>query len=447
MSKERILIVEEQEVSKGLKEHLLDRSYGVSTVESCVLAEEAWRKDRPDLAVIGADLRDGSIPRLLPRLRAMDSSIPVIVLASYSSIGFAAEAVRLGAEQFLTKPVEPAILGMAIERSLENRRNQRLRLAEIARSNRRSLDPFAGKSGAIKVLQDLARRAAVADSPVLIQGETGTGKGVLARWLHQNGPRASEPFVELNCARSRALLEAEMFGDERASLPSVPGGNPSALEMAHRGTLFLDAIDNFDPLMQPKLLRLLREKQFRRLGGGQDRRVDVRLIGGTHRPLIWLLQQRQFRDESYFRTRTISIGLPPLRQRVEDIPVLAGCILDRLAADLGTASFEISQTALSALQGYAWPGNIRELSIVLERAVLVASDSVLTERDLGFDLLSEQNLSSAGQLRTLEEFERHYIHQILRKEGGHVESAARKLGIPRSSLYHKLKQYREDQLA
>lgn len=447
MKKERILLVEAEEASKGLSEHLRDCRYEVDTAETFVSAEESWRRNRPDLVVIGADLPDGLISRLVPRLRAMDSSIPVIVLASHTSIGFATEAVRQGAEQFLTKPVQAAILGLVIDRSLENRRHRRLCLAEMSRCKRRVQDPFVGRSSMIKSLQNQAHRLALVDSPVLIQGETGTGKGVLARWLHQNGRRASEPFVELNCACSRGLVEGEMFGDERATASRGPESKLSALEAAHRGTIFLDSIDNLDPLLQPKVLQLLKQKQFRRVGSGQHHPVDIRLIGASHRPLNWLLQQRRFRDESSFPVQTLSIDLQPLRHRVEDIPALASSILNRLSEDMGTDAFELSRAALSALQGYSWPGNIRELSLVLKRAVLVASDTVLTERDLGFDLMSEQNLNSIGHLRTLEEFERHYIHQVLRKEGGHVESAARKLGIPRSSLYHKLKQYRDDQPA
>jgi DNA-binding NtrC family response regulator len=447
MNKERILVVEKQEAGRALTEYLQERGYEVSGAETQASAEATWRSVLPDLTLIDADLPNGSIERLVTRLQTIDSSPPIIVLASFASVSVATAAVGLAVERVLTKPLDPASVLSAIKRSLENRRNHRLRLAEIARTSCCSLDPFVGQSDAIKVLRDLAQDAALSGPPVLIEGETGTGKGVLARWLHQNSAQASEPFVEVNCARPRALLEVELFGEDRPSLPSDSEEMTPAVEIAHRGTLFLDAIDNFDPLMQPKLLRLLAENLFRRLGGSQDRRVDLRLIGATHRPLSWLLQQRQLRGELRFQARTTAITLTPLGQRVEDIPALADYILCRLASVLGTDPFELSPAALSALQGYSWPGNIRELSAVLQRAALAAPDSLLTERDLVFDLLSEQDLNGAGKLKTLEEFERHYIHQVLRKEGGHVESAARRLGIPRSSLYHKLKHYRKDQLA
>jgi DNA-binding NtrC family response regulator len=442
--KDRVLIVEdEREVCDVLRSYLESSGYDVVTAGSCVSAEQLWRTVRPDAAVLDYSLPDGNALELIPRLRAIDPSAPLIILTGYGSIELAVEAVKLGAEQFLIKPAELSTLRILIQRSLENQRNRRTRMAEKSRNFRQIFDPFRGTSEAIRKLAALAARVAASDSPVLIQGETGTGKGELARWLHQNSARASEAFVDLSCsALLQDSVESELFGHERAPANGLPQSKIGLLEIAHKGTLFLDEIGDIDLAVQPKLVKVLENKQFRRLGDHRDRRVDIRLIASTHQTLAHRVHERQFRGDLYFRISTIPLTVPPLRERTEDIPVLSTHILGSLAADLGTGGYELSDRAVRALQGYSWPGNIRELRNVLERAVLVASDSLLTEDDLHFDVLVEQNLTGNGHLRTLEEMERHYIEHVLRKEGGRVVSAARKLGIPRSSLYHKLKQYR-----
>jgi len=447
MHKDRVLIVEdEKEVSEVLSDYLEGKGYEVTTAGSCALAEQFWRASRPDIAILDYSLPDGNALGLIPRLKAVDPSIPVIILTGYGSIDLAVEAVKLGAEQFLTKPAELSTLHILIQRSLENQRNRRTQMAEKTRMNRQTLDPFLGKSDKIRELAELANKVVLSDSPVLIQGETGAGKGVLARWLHQNSSRSSEPFVDLNCGGlSRDLLETELFGHERGAFTGAVQSKIGLLEIAHKGTVFLDEIGDVDLQVQPKLLKVLEEKQFRRLGDVRDRRVDIRLIAATHQAMARLVHERRFRGDLYFRISTIPVVVPPLRERPEDLPTLTAHILSSLAADLGTGEFELTAGALRALQRYSWPGNIRELRNVLERAVLITGGPVLTEYDLRFDPQIEHDLAPGGQFRTLDEMERHYIEQVLRKEGGRVQSAAKKLGIPRSSLYHKLKQYRVEQ--
>jgi DNA-binding NtrC family response regulator len=313
-------------------------------------------------------------------------------------------------------------------------------------SSRGIPNPFLGESDGIRRLADLADRAASNDTPVLIQGETGTGKGMMARWLHQNGPRASEPFVDMNCGGwSRDQLEAELFGDNPDDAAGTLPGKAGLVEIAHKGTVFLEGIGNVDFQMQPRLVKVVEEKQFRRLGEVYDRRVDVRWIAATEEVMAQPVVRRQFRGDLYHRIGWILLSVPPLRERVEDIPILSAHILGELTADLGTGGLELGAVALRALQNYSWPGNIRELGNVLERVALVAGNDVLADQDLHFDVQVEQYLTGIGQFRTLEEMERNYIQQVLHKERGRVQSAARKLGIPRSSLYHKLKQYKTDQ--
>jgi DNA-binding NtrC family response regulator len=441
------LIVEEERATyEALRDYLEDKGCEVITAGTCALAEQVWRATRPDITILDCSLTGGDVLGLISRLKIVDASIPIVILTSYGSIDLAVEAVKLGAELFLPKPAEFSTLYAMIQRSLENQRSHRQQLAEKTRSGGGILDPFLGKSDSIRKLDDLAHRVALSDTPVLVQGETGTGKRIMAQWLHRSSPRASEPFVDLNCGGlSRDILEAELFGDDRNALAGGEQSKVGLLEIAHKGTVFLNEIENVDLQIQPKLLKLVEEKQFRRLGETVDRRADVHLITGTRQLMAPPALRRQFGGDLYYRISWTPLSLPPLRERVEDIPVLSAHILGDLTADLGTAGLELSGIALRALQTYSWPGNIRELRNVLERAVLVAGKDVSADQDFHFDEQIEQYLRGSGEFGTLNEIERSYIQRVLRKEHGRVQSAARKLGIPRSSLYHKLKQYKKDE--
>jgi DNA-binding NtrC family response regulator len=443
MLKDRILLVEDElAVRETLSDFLQSRNYDVLATGTSAGAEQLWRASRPDAAVVDYCLPDGNALDLIPRLKAIDPTIPVIVVTGYGSIDLAVEAVKLGAEHFLTKPIELSTLSLMLQRSIENQRNRQKQLAEKNRLQRRNLDLFLGTSAAIIKLAEATKKVLSSDSPILIQGETGTGKGILARWLHQNGPRALSPFVDLNCsALSRELLETELFGHERGALTGAAQNKIGLFEIAHKGTVFLDEISDVDLQVQPKLLKLLEEKQFRRIGDNRDRRVDVRLIAGTHQDVARRVRDRLFRSDLYFRIGAVQLATPALRERVEDIPALATSILAELTADLGAGPIDVSPSTMRMLQAYTWPGNIRELRNVLERAVLLNGGRTLTERDLHFDTDIEPVTSHNGHVKTLEDMERQYIEEILFLEGGRVEPAARKLGIPRSSLYHKIKQY------
>lgn len=444
MSRNKILVVDDEAAFRAVICTFLEsKGYEVKAVGTCADAEHFWRIARPDLAVLDYELSDGNALELLPRLKAIDSTAPIIILTGHGSIDLAVEAMKSGAEHFLTKPADLfALLGM-IQKSVDNQPNQQRQMADKARLSREKMKPFLGGSSLILKLAELCNRVAAADSPVLIQGETGTGKGVLAHWLHENGSRATEPFVDLNCGGlSRDLMETELFGHGKGAFTGAVQNKNGLLEIAHKGIVFLDEIGDVDLKVQPKLLKVLEEKTFRRLGEVRDRRVDIRLIAATNQDLVKLVKQKSFRADLYFRISTIPVLTPPLRERVEDIPTLAQCILDRLAIHLGVDRIEITSAAVRSLQSYRWPGNIRELRNVLERAVLLSDSRVLTEKDLHFDVQEMEALAENGAVKTLGEMEGQYIEEVLLREKGRVVAAAKILGVPRSSLYQKIKQHR-----
>jgi len=448
----KILIVDDEPgIRFGVRDFLEAQGLEVEEADSLAAAERAVREARPDAVVLDHVLPDGTALDLLPRLKEAEPSLPVVVLTGHATIDLAVRAVKEGADQFLAKPVElPALLVM-LQRLLESQREKRRQVAGRARQAREEIDPFTGGSPAIRGLAEQARRLAGSSSPILIEGETGSGKGVLARWLHRSGPRADEPFVDMNCAGlSREFLETELFGHEKGAFTGAVASKPGLLEVAHRGVVFLDEIGDLDPQVQPKLLKVLEEKRFRRLGEVRDRQVDVQLIAASHQDLPRLVEQGRFRGDLYFRISTIPLRVPPLRERGEDIVVLARALLEGFASDLGRRGLRLSAGAERVLCGYAWPGNVRELRNVLERAVLLSSHDVLEPEDLRFRApafsgeaaaAAESPADATDTTLTLEQLERVHIERVLRQLGGRVAEAAQRLGVPRSTLYQKVKKF------
>ena len=349
--RKRVLLVDDEPAVRfGVCDFLRGRGFEVVEAEGCAEAEAAFRKAPPDIAIVDYSLPDGNALELLPRFRELDPSVPVVILTAHGSVDLAVKAIKEGAEQFLTKPVQLEALAVILERLIENQRNRQQQMARRSRLARELRDPFLGSSAAIRALAAEARKVAASDSPVLIQGETGAGKGVLARWLHENGPRAEDGFVDLNCAGlSREFLETELFGHEKGAFTGATAAKPGLLEVAHRGTVFLDEIGDVDLQVQPKLLKVLEDKQFRRMGDVRDRRVDIRLITATHQGLAELVREKKFRSDLYFRISTIPLTVPPLRERPEDIPVLAERVLESLAARSGHAKITIAEDAMRSL--------------------------------------------------------------------------------------------------
>jgi DNA-binding NtrC family response regulator len=437
-----LVIDDDADVRSGIRDFLEAQGYEVEEADSGRRAEEAFRASAPDAAVLDYRLPDGDALTLLPRLKGIDPAVPVVILTDHGSIDLAVRAIKEGAEQFLTKPVELPSLLVILQRVMEVRRERQRELAGRSRESREEVAPFVGTSAAIRDLEEQAGKVVGAESPILIQGETGTGKGVLARWLHAHGPRSNEAFVDLNCAGlSREFVETELFGHERGAFTGAVSRKLGLLEVAHRGTVFLDEIGDLDLEVQAKILKVLEEKRFRRLGDIHDRRVNIRLIAATHHDLGRLVREKRFRSDLYFRISTVPLVVPPLRERAADIPLLARSLLARLGHELGRGEVRLAPEAERALQEHPWPGNIRELRNVLEHGILLSQRKVLERRDLRFEAPSGAVPPADEAALTLSELERRHIERVLRQEQGHVQRAARRLGIPRSTLYQKLKQH------
>jgi DNA-binding NtrC family response regulator len=376
----------------------------------------------------------------MPQLRALDPDVLVILLTGHGTIDLAVRAIKEGADQFLTKPADLQTLAVIVRRLVDVRRSRTRERARETRQTRRALDPFLGTSARIRRLAEECMRVAQADSPVLILGETGSGKGVLARWLHQHGPRANEALVDLNCAGlSRELVESELFGHEKGAFTGAVAVKRGLLEVAHRGTVFLDEIGDIDLTVQPRLLKVLEEKRFHRIGEVRERHVDLRLIAATHQNLVSLVREKRFRSDLYYRINTFTIELPPLRERAEDVPLLAARVLADVARDMGRGEVGLDPRAVDALSTYAWPGNLRELHNTLERALLLTDRRLLSAEDLRFEPGGGAEATPPPSTLTLAELERAHIARVLAEEHGRIEQAAARLGIPRSSLYVKVK--------
>jgi DNA-binding NtrC family response regulator len=442
----RILIVDDDDmIRETLCDGLGSQGYEVSQASRVETGVRIFSTEPCDAAIVDYSLPDGTALDLIPRLKALDATVPILVLTGHGTIDLAVKAMKLGAEHFITKPLQLDVLFDLLGRALQQQRSRRRFLGQSIKGARYKRDPFLGSSDVICSLREQAEKILGTNWPILIQGETGTGKGVLADWLHQHGPRCDEAMVDLNCGGlSRELLDSELFGHERGSFTGAIGQTGGLLEVANRGTLFLDEIGDMDLTIQPKLLKVVEEKRYRRVGGVQDRPVDVHLIAATHQDLRAFVAQDKFRSDLYFRISTIPIYIPPLRNRAPDIPVIADFFVKQLRNDLARAQLALSSQAVAALSSYNWPGNIRELRNVLERAALLSESGTISPADLALPMphvAPGVHESTDNANLTMQQLERQHIIKVLKLENGSVDKAAIRLGIPRSTLYARLKQH------
>ena len=440
-----LLVEDDAEIRRGVKEYLVVSGFEVSEADSCAAAQVTFQTSRVDVVVMDFHLPDGNAIQLITTFKSLERDVPIIVLTGHGSIELAVRTIQAGAEQFLTKPVDLAALTVVIDKCLEHGRNRRQVVGDQVGQARQTHAPFLGTSRAIRDLEMQATRVVKSHAPILILGETGAGKGVLARWLHFNGPRAREPYVDLNCAGlSRELVESELFGHEKGAFTGATAAKAGLIEVAHRGTVFLDEIGDLDLSVQPKLLKVLEDKRFRRVGDVRERSVDVRFLAAANQDLFKRAEEKSFRQDLLYRINTVTLEVPSLRERPEDIPVLAAAILESLARDMPYARRALTPAVIEALQEHDWPGNVRELRNALEHAVLLTDGSTIDVDALGLTrrrgapAAASSAALSADQ--TLKASEIQEITRALQEEDS-VEKAAERLGVPRSSLYQKIRKY------
>lgn len=448
MSNKRILLVDDEPaILFAISAYLSTTGWEIETAETCAAGLEKFRAARPDAVLIDFSLPDGTAINLLKNFKEIDATVPVLVLTGHNSVDLAVQTIKEGAENFLTKPIQLPTLEVILNRLLENQRVARKEIAVRSQLAQNEVNPFTGTSEQIKKLEEAAHRVAGSNLPVLILGETGTGKSVLARWMHQQSPRADEAFVELNCAGlSKDFLETELFGHEKGAFTGAVNKKQGLLEVAHHGTVFLDEFGDIDLQIQPKLLKVVEEKKFRKMGEVRERTVDVRLIAATNLDLTQAVAEKRFRSDLYFRINTIQLRLPALRERRGDIALLAANMLENLALKMRRGSVEFTSLAVKSLENHPWTGNIRELRNVLERALLLSDGDEIDHHNLFFDAALTNHEKAASEAATgtdltLEQLEETYIRRVLHEEAGNVVSAATRLGISRSSLYQKIKRY------
>jgi len=441
-----ILIVDDERNTRDGLQRALQGRYEVLLAEDSrkamqILESTAVDVLLTDLKMPGVDGMD-----LLRRAMALPQPPVCIMMTTYGSIENAVQAMQAGAYHYVTKPVNLDELDVILERALKSQRleAENINLREQI-DYKFGLENIIGESPAMRQVFETVQQVAPTRTTVLITGETGTGKELIAKAVHNLSPRKNGPFIAVHAAAlPSTLLESELFGHEKGAFTGAVERRIGRFELADRGTLFLDEIGELEPLMQVKLLRVLEEQAFERVGGAKTLQVDVRLVAATNRNLKKLVNEGKFRDDLFYRLSVVAVDLPPLRERREDIPLLVKTFLDEVSRENGKQVREVTPEALNLLLAYDWPGNVRELRNVIEQMVVMARAERLMVRDVPPQVRGTADLTKISVVRTgmtVEEAERQLIIQALKETDGNRTQAARKIGISRRTLHRKLKQY------
>jgi two-component system response regulator AtoC len=443
-----ILIVDDDRPQReGLQRALADR-YEVLTADEAGHAYSILESKPVDVLLTDLRMPGDDGMKLLRRARSLSNPPVSIMMTAYGSIDNAVEAMKAGAYHYVTKPVNLDELELVIERALNSRRIEAENVNLHEQLDRRfGLENLVGESPAMLQVFDVVQQVAPTRATVLITGETGTGKELVAHAIHNLSPRKSGPFVAVHAAAlTTTLLESELFGHEKGAFTGAVERRIGRFEAADGGTLFLDEISEIDPAMQVKLLRVLEERAFERVGGTKTLQVDVRLVAATNKDLKKLVSEGKFRDDLFYRLSVVTVNLPPLRERRSDVPLLVQAFIRQCSAENGKPVREITAEAVNTLMAYDWPGNVRELRNTIEQMVVLSRGERLTLRDVpatvrgGADL-TKISVVRPGTTMTVEEAERQLIAQALKETDGNRTRAAQRIGMSRRTLHRKLKKY------
>ena len=445
-SKGRLLVVDDEPSARsGLEKLLRQEGYLVDAAADGPSALEIAADRPPDVVITDLKMPGMDGVELLTRLHEQDADLPVLVVTAFGDVNSAVTAMRAGADDYLTKPVDFDALTLAVERSM-SRRDLRAEADNLRRQLREregeGLEGLIGASPAMQKVYRIARQVAAAKATVLITGESGTGKGELARAIHMKGSRAKQPFISLHCASlAESLLESELFGHEKGSFTGADRRRIGRFEQAHGGTLFLDEVGEIPPATQVKLLRVLQERTFERVGGNETITVDVRLVAATNRDLAADVQEGRFREDLYYRLNVVHIDMPPLRVRDTDVLLLANHFLRKFAKENMKRVDGFSDRARAKIVAHRWPGNVRELENAIERAVVLCDGGHIEEEHLPIDVAPVAKGAVRIPGSTMAEIERYAILATLEATNGSTTRAAEMLDISVRTIQYRLHEY------
>jgi DNA-binding NtrC family response regulator len=446
---EKIIVLEDDlVVRKSLEQQLRYKRYDVASATTIAEAQELLTRDNFDLMIVDVRLPDGSGTDLLKQLQTRPSKPLVVMVSGFGTVDLAVECMSNGAFTFLTKPFSPEQLTVTLKKAEEH--TQLVKVSQfLSHGEDEEGYELLGQTPEMDQLRQLIRKVARTQATVLIQGESGTGKELVARALYRQSPRTSAPFIKLNCAAvPENLIESEFFGHEKGAFTGALNKREGRFELAHGGTILLDEISEISPQVQAKLLRVLQEREFERVGGNRSIKVDVRVIATTNRNLQESVDKKEFREDLFFRLNVVPIIVPPLRNRMGDVPILAEQFRLRYARKHGVEVLGISQNCMAALKRHSWPGNVRELQNVIERAVILCSEGGalepahlgLTERP-GVPAGMPASTGGAGEFLTMAEMEKRHVLAALERSKGNRTQAAKMLDISIRTLRNKLHEY------
>ena len=441
MASTKILIVDDELVMRESLAGWLERDgHIIETAESGEEALAKLKATRFDILLVDIKMEGISGLEVLKRVKADDPDIEIVMITAFGSIATAIEAIKNGAYDYLLKPFDPNELGLLIEKIIDHQAQARenLYLREQYKDRTR-FESMIGQSLPMQKIFDLIQDVAPTEATVLITGETGTGKGLAAKAIHTKSERRDGPFVVVNCGSiPEHLMESELFGYQRGAFTDAKETKKGRLELAHCGTLFLDEIGEIGMRMQIDLLRVLEDGVFYRVGGTQPIEADFRIIAATNRDLEKSIKEQTFREDLYYRLKVVELEMPPLRERKDDIPLLADLFLNRFASETNKPIDQIHREAMDEMMLYEWPGNVRELENAIERAIVVGKERKLRVEDLPFFCVDPTTRPTSN---TLKNVEKEHIIRILDANNWNIALSAKILGIDRSTLYSKIKRY------